>query len=829
MEQYPSDDNLFSLENKYKKLMEDNSENQINIFLIGVLERVSTNRQFIEGDSIEMQRELAQEHARKIKGVIHKYYTEEGLSAKKTRVEKRPKIQQLKQDILDGKVNYVIVYKRDRMFRNNIEHMQFLQFLADNNCGIYCSARGEMQIDLAQFKVAGASKMLETMLSMMAEMESAQTAARVSDTMLSKAGKGEYTGGGIPIGYYRDENGIFRPMQATKEIVKTIEELYLMGYGYSSIAKWLNGGDVKGLPTLIDPVKKPIDDTKSQVWNHRNIMKILFSPFYTGHTSYESKKNPEINRIIKKVGFIEPIRTVERQRDLNELLHKKKKNVATPKKYNTPFLLSGLISCAECGEKLNVSTTQPKKSEKKHSYYRCKSHALRYKIDKCGNKGYRKEILEAEILNKAKETVSNLLTDDIFELLQKKMVIDKKSYVNKAKEIEKKINEKEQEWKGYGRIIAKLEMEEDFVKQKLYIGLQTEALNELNDLKETHSLLLEKGEGDSDTFDMEKFIELAKNFGNIIDESPIGIQKQLLETMFSNIRINKNGEVSMKINTNIAEAITPSVEDADLDDSTEVIFYGNGGSPMVTKDISSTESKFTISFSYYKYLEEVSEFFFKNLKPYVFSCMPEVNPLNAHKVNLNELKNVNIEHYIDDTLKRQHIARIYFAEKGNFNESVQRAFFNSSSMKLETAKKILEFANRDIIEYLNYLKGINSEFVIDDLDVLSTILYTYSNKTITPPEEKFQHVIFKDLIYCACGHKSYRKINRTCPVTYECKTRKNKYKLEKCKYKSTQEEILISTIFEQTGVKITNRSEASKIIEKIVYRSKNDFDIYYKQ
>ena len=581
MVQQIAEDNLFSLENKYKKTLDAVLENQPKMISIGVLERVSTDRQADEGDSLEMQRELAQAHAKDIKGVVYKYYTEEGLSAKKVRVEKRVKIQQVKQDILDGKVNYVIAYKRDRMFRNNIEHMQFLQFLADNNCGIFYSARGELQTDLTAFKVAGASKMMETMLSMMAEMESAQTSARVSDTMLSKASRGEYTGGGIPIGYYRDEEGIFRPMPATKETVNTIEELYLSGYGYFSIAKWLNGGDVKGLPMLIDPIAKPIDDSKSQVWNHRNIMRILFNPFYTGHTSYESKKNPEMNRIINKVNFIEPIRTTERQRELNELLNKKTANTTPPRQYNTPFLLSGLIYCAECGEKLMTSTTQPKNSNKKHSYYRCKSQTSNYQKAKCDNHGYRKEILEAEILKKAKETAKKFLEPIVYDLLKKKVVVDKKSFIGKAEGIKRDIKEKEKELTGYARIIAKLEMEEDYEKQKLYLQLQTELLNEINDLKETHAILLEKGEGEEDTFDIEKFLDLAKTFGDVIEESPVGIQKQMLENLFSNIRINKNGEVSMKINAGLSEAILPKAEDADIDDSTEVIFFGTGGSPPV--------------------------------------------------------------------------------------------------------------------------------------------------------------------------------------------------------------------------------------------------------
>lgn len=571
---------LFSTENKYRKnqftnnILDQFGEQQI---AMGVLERVSTDTQANEGDSLEMQRELAQEHAKEIKGVIYKFYTEEGISASKTRLEKRHKLQELIQDVRDGKINYIVAYKRDRIFRNAQEYMWFIQFLVDSNCEIYLTARDEQQIDLSAFKVAGAAKMMEVMMAMISEMESSTTSARVSDTMISLAKKGEYTGGSTPIGYQRIEDK-FVPMDGVKELFAKIEDIYLRGFGLFSIAKWLNGGEVNGLVTLEKPVPKPIENKTSDIWNHRNIDTILFNPIYTGHFSYQSKKNIDLDRLISKSELIVPIRSEERQRELNSLHHKKTSESRPPRAYNTPFLLSGILYCSECGEKMVTSTSQPKNSDKKHSYYRCKSKTKSYKNIKCENKGYRKEILEALVLKVARERIKEFLKPEINNPIYAKIELDKATYVNQAGEIKNKIKDYERKLDRYTELVE--ELEEDIELQKVYMKKQKDILIELNDLRQTQTSLENKMSNEDPETNFEKLIKLAKNFGDMVENAPVGIQKQMIETLFSNIYVNKNGQVKMLISAGLPlEGLMNDVESNE--DSEVVIGFGTGGSPPV--------------------------------------------------------------------------------------------------------------------------------------------------------------------------------------------------------------------------------------------------------
>lgn len=468
------------------------------------------------------------------------------ISASKTRMEKRPKLQELLQDVRDGKINYIVAYKRDRIFRNAQEYIWFIQFLVDNNCEIYLTARGEQQIDLSAFKVAGAAKMMEVLLAMISEMESATTSTRVSDTMINLAKKGEYTGGSTPIGYHRVV-GKFLPMVGVKELFRKIEDLYLRGFGLFSIAKWLNGGEVNCLSTLEKAIPKPIENKTSDVWNHRNIDTILFNPIYTGHFSYQSKKNVELDRFIFKSELIEPIRTLERQRELNALHDKKIESARPPRAYNTPFLLTGLLYCSECGEKMRASTTQPKNSNKKHSYYRCKNKSTSYKSFKCENHGYKKEIMEVFVLNAAKEIIKDFLDIEIYKIIHEKIKLEKKTYIDQTDDIKGKIKDFEKKLIRYTELVIDLSSsKEDIDIQKIYMKKQRDILNELNNLRKVYASQDAKDKRKTnDNFILDDFMNLANEIGNIIETSPVNLQKQFLENLFTVIYVDKNRRIKM--------------------------------------------------------------------------------------------------------------------------------------------------------------------------------------------------------------------------------------------------------------------------------------------
>jgi len=808
------DENLFSKENKYKKMQRSNvivdefGERQI---LIGVLERVSTDTQAVDGDSLEMQREMAQDYANSIGGIIYKFYTEEGVSASKVRLEKREKVQQLIQDIKDNKVNYVIAYKRDRMFRNTQEYMWFIQFLADNNCEIYLTARGEQQIDLSAFKTAGASKMMEVVMSMVAEMESATTSARVSDTMISKAQKGEFTGGSVPIGY-KLENGKYVPIKGAKSIFEKIEDLYLQGYGMMTIAKWLNGAEIKNLPTLTLPIPKPISYSSTELWNHRNINTILFNPVYTGHLQYQSKKNIDLDRIIEKSDMIIPLRTEERQRDINLLQAKKKKGVRPPRAYNTTFLLSGLLFCDECGEKFLTSTTQDKEG-KRRSYYVCKNKRSNYKNTHCNNHGYRKEVIEDLILKAAKDKIAEFLSPNVYEKLKAKIELDKLTYSKQSDNVEKRIEALQEELNNYTELVGQLK--DDFELQKVYLQKQKQILIELNDMKEAYAVLAEKSEGESKDFNLEDFMRLATNFGDVVENAPVGIQKQLLEDLFTDIYVNKEGNVSLKIRAGLADN-SNILDDADSNDDSEAsISFSTGRSPVVVKGRQQRINEFEIEFNYFDFVYEITSMLYKNLEDYLSSFDKNILIENAHAIDLITLPDYKNRAYKDDFIIRKAINAQYLITHYGLNYYSLTKYREKTGLSLKTIKSMIDTSGGSFEEYLEYLLDIYPNMIVDE--ELLGVCINISNER----DKIYDEALFKGKIRCKCG-KLYVRKKSIHTSRYVCPNKKN------CRTIGIKELELIEKIKVDTGYIIKSYKDVENLIEGIqVYNERKKYKVFY--
>jgi len=90
--------------------------------------RVSTEDQSRFGHSLDEQEDRLRKLC-KFKGYkIYKVYREEGVSAKNTN---RPKFKEMIQDMKDGKINKIIVYKLDRLTRS-IKDLETIFFVLAN-------------------------------------------------------------------------------------------------------------------------------------------------------------------------------------------------------------------------------------------------------------------------------------------------------------------------------------------------------------------------------------------------------------------------------------------------------------------------------------------------------------------------------------------------------------------------------------------------------------------------------------------------------------------------------------------------------------------------
>ena len=84
--------------------------------IAGVYIRVSTEDQAREGFSLGEQEEKLKQLCDYKGYEIYKVYCDAGISAKD--MEHRPKFQEMLQDMRDGKINYIVAYKLDRVTRS---------------------------------------------------------------------------------------------------------------------------------------------------------------------------------------------------------------------------------------------------------------------------------------------------------------------------------------------------------------------------------------------------------------------------------------------------------------------------------------------------------------------------------------------------------------------------------------------------------------------------------------------------------------------------------------------------------------------------------------
>ncbi|MEK4129766.1 hypothetical protein NYE67_08785 [Solibacillus sp. FSL W8-0474] len=194
-------------------------------------------------------------------------------------------------------------------------------------------------------------------------------------------------------------------------------------------------------------------------------------------------------------------------------------------------------------------------------------------------------------------------------------------------------------------------------------------------------------------------------------------------------------------------------------------------------------------------------------------------------INLEDLKNINTNHFKSAYNKQMHIAKRYFTQVGNMSEYTCRLYYNSKQIKYTDIEKILKLANTTLIDYLEYLYVLCSELTIKDIDTLKIILFNYSPKKEAEP---YEHILFKNVAYCYCGQSSIRKINRTSPVTYYCKTKIKRNNLKPCEFKATQEKLIVEKIKKDKDIIVTSKSEVNKIVKKIIIKDKFNFDIIYK-
>lgn len=312
----------------------------------GIYIRVSTEDQAKDGFSIHAQREKLTKYAEANDWDIFDYYVDDGISGKN--LDGRPEVTRLLNDVKEGKVNNVLIYKLDRLTRSVRDLIYLIELFEKHNCTFNSQTE---KIDTSN----AVGRMFVKIIGIFAEFERENLAERVSFGYEQKTREGNYTNCNGVYGYdyiVGEQKLIVNDIE--KELVNRIFDLYIDGKSYFKIANQFNQENV--------PTKR------GGHWASATVKSIINNPLYVGKVRYGVQDKNKDKAFTVDGNDIEPIISFEKWELANNIIDTRKHyRVRRYPSENSYFF--HIIKCGKCGG--NISARQQTQHNKLYITYRC--------------------------------------------------------------------------------------------------------------------------------------------------------------------------------------------------------------------------------------------------------------------------------------------------------------------------------------------------------------------------------------------------------------------------------------------------------------------------
>ena len=303
--------------------------------IAGLYPRVSTDDQVREGFSLDEQEKEMKKLCMYKNYQIYKVYREEGVSAKNMN---RPKFQEMIQDLKDGKINRIIVYKLDRLTRSIQDLEVICKLIEKYHCSLD-SVSEEINTDTAT------GVFFIRMTTILAQLEIERTSERTKFGLKGAAKNGHFCGK-APIGY-RKINKELVIDDLESEVVKEIFDDYVNGLSVCTITKKLNN-----------------KNALNRNWRTTTIDRMLSNYIYCGDYLYGKRAknmNPiHLENICPAIIDKETFKMVQTQKERNLKNYTRKHTYVYMQK----------IVCSKCNKIMGGSSSTPK-NKPTQIYYKC--------------------------------------------------------------------------------------------------------------------------------------------------------------------------------------------------------------------------------------------------------------------------------------------------------------------------------------------------------------------------------------------------------------------------------------------------------------------------
>ena len=415
-----------------------------------MFDAIYTRQSVDKMDSISLESQL--EYCKyETRGSPYKSYSDKGYSGKNTN---RPAFEEMLEDIKQGKISRVIVYKLDRISRSILDFANMMEVFAEHNVEFVSSTE---RFDTS----TPIGRAMLNICIVFAQLERETIQKRVADAYYSRSKRGFYMGGRIPYGFEKVKTEIdgiktskYVPIPDEAEQIRLMYSLYadednslgdIIAYFNKNGIKHLRGG-MWSAGRISELLRNPVyvmadadvyDFFKSQGAN-------IINPVsdYTGYNAcylYQgtvSKTRKQLDLTDKEI-VLAPHQGIIPSGDWLKCRIRCLNNRQSTKTCKaTASWLAGKVKCGKCGYGLTIV----KANTKWHRYFVCAA-ALATKKENCQGTGgtIYADVLEEYMLNAIRNKLSEFKTLS----QKKKKQINPKINKNKIRmsEIENEIND----------------------------------------------------------------------------------------------------------------------------------------------------------------------------------------------------------------------------------------------------------------------------------------------------------------------------------------------------------------------------------------------------
>lgn len=371
------------------------------IYNAGLYVRISKDDEK-EGESlsIENQKLILTKYAEEQGWNIVEIYVDDGYSG--TNFD-RPGVTRLLEDAKMGKINLILVKDLSRFGRNYIQVGQYtdyifpahnIRFIALND-NVDSAKKNSTEIEMMPI------------VNLFNEWHAASTSKKIKAVIEANAKAGKYRSAFAAYGYKKGSDPLRLPVvdEPAASVVRRIFDMRSQGISPRHIADKLNEEKVP-IPSDYQYAKlgKPNPRRTAHLWSTKSIKQIINNPIYLGNlyqlrsttVSYKNHKviQKDMDDWVVVEHTHEPLVSQEIWDKCQEIASSVSQGKKTKKGETMP--LSGLMFCADCGEKMRLCTNNTTNGSKKlprkyirHNYqcgaysrfgkYYCTSHYIKLK------------------------------------------------------------------------------------------------------------------------------------------------------------------------------------------------------------------------------------------------------------------------------------------------------------------------------------------------------------------------------------------------------------------------------------------------------------------